>query len=249
MIAKPVGPVYPQIGHPQADDLLGAWLLTENTGTATWDASGLNNSGTLTNMVPADDWVNSPGGGALEFDGSDDYVALARTISFASSEPWSMSARIKSLEGTPTQATNIGGSNKNSINAFATNPRIFSNDLDVLISASVMVTATWYTWTAMHDGAGNYAFYIDGAEDTTASVSARGFTIDNIGNGDLNPLQGSLEWVMVHSRALTATDAAQLYDDPFAMFQPEPIWRLLPAAVGTSPYYYQQVLANRQGRF
>jgi hypothetical protein len=59
------------------DGLVGLWAPALGpTGNALFDLSGLNNHGTLTNMDPATDWVGSPGGWALGFDGIGDFVQL-----------------------------------------------------------------------------------------------------------------------------------------------------------------------------
>jgi hypothetical protein len=47
------------------------------------DKSGNGYHGTLTNMVPADDWVGGPAGGALDFDGINDAVSLGANAVFA----------------------------------------------------------------------------------------------------------------------------------------------------------------------
>ncbi|MHC4168510.1 MAG: hypothetical protein ACYSWQ_16280 [Planctomycetota bacterium] len=52
-------------------DLVGHWRFDEGSGTTAFDSSGNGNDGTL-NGGP--NWVVGYLGGALEFDGSDDWV-------------------------------------------------------------------------------------------------------------------------------------------------------------------------------
>jgi len=65
--------------HPLNDGLVGWWLVTpHNRGSFTWyDLSGNNYHGALTNMAQ-DDWVGKvnrhKGWGALDFDGTNDFV-------------------------------------------------------------------------------------------------------------------------------------------------------------------------------
>lgn len=58
------------------DGLRGMWVpALGRTGLTLFDVSGQKNHGTLTNMVPADDWVvDSEMGRVLEFDGSNDLI-------------------------------------------------------------------------------------------------------------------------------------------------------------------------------
>jgi hypothetical protein len=56
--------------------LVGYWNLDETSGTIAADSSGNGNDGTLRYMNPNTDWVNGQIGGALDFDGYNDYVSL-----------------------------------------------------------------------------------------------------------------------------------------------------------------------------
>jgi len=67
------------------NDLVGWWCPSiDATGGILLDRSGRNNHGTLTNMDPANDWVVNGGKGALDFDGSNDYVSTLQTASVGS---------------------------------------------------------------------------------------------------------------------------------------------------------------------
>ncbi|MBD3282064.1 MAG: hypothetical protein GF387_00405 [Candidatus Portnoybacteria bacterium] len=65
----------PTIKAPTKTGLVGYWSFEEGRGTQAGDMSGNQNHGTLTNMTE-DDWVDGKLGKALDFDGSDDYIAL-----------------------------------------------------------------------------------------------------------------------------------------------------------------------------
>ncbi len=56
--------------------LVAHWKLDETSGTTASDSSDNGNHGTLVNMNPANDWVEGRVGGALDFDGYDDYVEV-----------------------------------------------------------------------------------------------------------------------------------------------------------------------------
>lgn len=69
--------VYLRVGQEGSSDcgLVGWWKLDETSGTTAEDSSGNDNNGTLVNyMSPT--WVTGQIGGALDFDGWNDYVSL-----------------------------------------------------------------------------------------------------------------------------------------------------------------------------
>ena len=73
----------PRDGYPMYPELwrgcVGAWApCLGPTGLTLRDWGGRQNHGTLTNMVPGDDWVVSGGRYALDFDGVNDVVEAAR---------------------------------------------------------------------------------------------------------------------------------------------------------------------------
>ena len=55
--------------------LISHWTLDETAGSTAADSVGTNN-GTLTNMDPNTDWVIGRVGGALDFDGNNDFVTI-----------------------------------------------------------------------------------------------------------------------------------------------------------------------------
>ncbi|GAH67066.1 unnamed protein product, partial [marine sediment metagenome] len=66
---------------PGTGNLVGWWKLDDATGATAQDSSIYGNHGTLIDMNPASDWVTGPIGGALHFDGIDDYVDCANDVS------------------------------------------------------------------------------------------------------------------------------------------------------------------------
>jgi len=81
-------PKYPSLW----DGCVGAWAPSlGSTGLTLRDESVYGNHGTLTNMDSASDWVVSGGKGALDFDGTDDYVVTSftsQTLSVFSLSTW-----------------------------------------------------------------------------------------------------------------------------------------------------------------
>jgi hypothetical protein len=81
--------------HAQTPDLLtgliGHWTFDEGSGTTVADSSGNNNTGTLVNGPT---WDTGKIGGALSFDGSDDYVD-ASNLSYNTDYPLTVSLWIQ----------------------------------------------------------------------------------------------------------------------------------------------------------
>ena len=58
--------------------LVGAWCPSLGpSGYTLLDRSGRGRHGTLTNMNAGSDWVGSPGGWAIDFDGTNDYIPVS----------------------------------------------------------------------------------------------------------------------------------------------------------------------------
>ena len=80
-------------GEDIAEGLVGYWPRDEGSGIGTVDASGNGNGGPL-NGGPT--WDAGKSGGALNFDGSDDYVDLGnQPILNFETDDWTVSAWMK----------------------------------------------------------------------------------------------------------------------------------------------------------
>ncbi|MHC4561075.1 MAG: LamG-like jellyroll fold domain-containing protein, partial [Planctomycetota bacterium] len=75
--------------------LIGWWMLDETAGLTARDSSGNRSDGTLTLMNPAQDWVTGKIGGALDFDGSNDYVDCGNDASLDITDEITLSTWIK----------------------------------------------------------------------------------------------------------------------------------------------------------
>jgi len=77
-IIKPPFGAQLNLDHPLARGMVGCWLFNEGSGNKAQDYSGQGNIGTLTNFndppIATSGWNAGPHGGALAFDGSNDYV-------------------------------------------------------------------------------------------------------------------------------------------------------------------------------
>ena len=67
--------------------LVGWWKFDETSGTVAYDSSGNGNHGTLTNGPT---WTDGKIGGAINFDGINDYINLANNYGFSGNIPLSV---------------------------------------------------------------------------------------------------------------------------------------------------------------
>lgn len=102
---------------PLNEGLVGYWTFEEGSGAVAVDASGLGNNGTLTGD-PA--WVSGIKGGALSFDGQDDYVIIPDSPSLDISKSITLSFWVKPIKTTDCysnqlmqKASSTGDSNFN----------------------------------------------------------------------------------------------------------------------------------------
>ncbi len=74
------------------NSLLGWWRMDNGAGSSATDSSSAGNNGVLTNFDLASAWVPGFIGGALTFDGTDDFVELGDILNFDASSPFTISA-------------------------------------------------------------------------------------------------------------------------------------------------------------
>ena len=162
----------PAWADPPPPGLVAAYAFDETSGTTAVDASGNGRTGVV---VGRD--VGDPGryGGALSFDGSDDYVGLPALGTFYNSaftlEAWVQKATTKSDVG--IVGTWAGSGPMLWVDHLATRHHLtlggsFSSYLDSGVNPSV---GQWQHLAATFDGS-TARYYVDGAE--VASARSRG---------------------------------------------------------------------------
>jgi hypothetical protein len=213
----------------------GWWCPSLNPamgGTRLWDLSRGQNWGTLTNMAN-DDWVISGGKGALDFDGSNDVVAISgSTIYAANASPFSVSlfAHVRNftnvytkflmLRSDDTSAWEFGvSSDANNFRGilFGTSNAWARNRADL---TTAVMTSGWHHYALSYNGngrgtAGNFSVYFNGVLQTTTgagSFSATTNTSSICLNAANNRLNGQIDDIRIYNRALTAGEVRQLYN-------------------------------------
>jgi prepilin-type N-terminal cleavage/methylation domain-containing protein len=202
-------------------DIVGHWKLDETSGSTAADSSGFGRNGTLTNMTD-DEWTTGLIGGALAFDGTNDYVTIpdgaylhienlsisfwVKTSQTGSSGNWYMNPLILEKD-TPGLGNDGFGTGLN------------NQKLEFVIGDSVLTSnksvsdEVWHHIALTKDSSKNTAIYIDGILDNSG-VAVYNFT-NTVALHIGKPLQGVyfngvIDDVRIYNRVLEPNEIAQL---------------------------------------
>ena len=204
--------------------LAGYWSFEEGSGTTTVDASGNNNTGTLTNG-PA--WTSGKIGHALSFDGVNDYVdvsgkTLPGSYGGANSHTYMAWVFLKSYANYRTVVRNDPTTGDAMvISSTGLLVHLFSGGGVIKTSVGKIPLNTWTHVAISQNGdTTKPSFYINGAFDSTAAVEGS-WTGNNaflIGARTSNnsPFMGSIDEVRIYNRALSAAEISNLYAEEIA---------------------------------
>lgn len=228
-------------GTTLKNGLVGLWTFdggdmnwTSGTTGVTYDGSGNNNIGTLTNMTRAAATAIGKLGQALNFDGSDDQVVTADINATDSASQLSLAAWVKP-DALANNMQIIGKYNGSNWYFGASNVCGGSNDVEFspegslgngrCSAADILAAGAWTHIVVVYDGtqstdAQKVVFYANGALVNSATFgsgipattgsNAAAVTIGQTPSPDVF-WDGSIDEVRVYNRALSAPEAAQLY--------------------------------------
>jgi len=215
----------PRGGIPQP---VGAWLLNDG-GAQARDSSGNRNHGTLTNMDPATDWVGTPYGGGLNFDGSNDRIALPDipglatpgTVIFGGMIPGALAQFAVSRNG-------LGGNNGWGFGVNSSNqPYWFAGGQGTFSWETLTVPTGVPIWMGYtYPNSPNRTVTVRGpgyAATETKSASYwgnAGGMLHHIGAYNVTYWSGDLYAVLMWDVALTVAALADVLDNPFAGWRP-----------------------------
>jgi hypothetical protein len=203
------------------------WKFDEGSGTTAADSSGSGNTGTVNGPT----WTSGEIGGALNFDGVNDYVSVPDAGNLDNTSALTIAFWVKPtiLDGSPrgivSKRTASGSQDAYSI--FFNSGNQIHVDIDTgnnrFSTNTVFLTNTWYHVAVTYDGtlapASRVHVYVNGVLDKTAgetSASIPNYASD-LAFGKLvgNPTSyfaGSLDDVRIYNRALTATEVGSLFN-------------------------------------
>ena len=215
------------VTNPSEPNLLGQWTLDDGIGTIASDTSGNGNDGTVNGAA----WTTAGQvDGALDFDGSDDYVGLGNLNASADSltiSAWinadtfthlsRQDARIVSkATGTASQDHYFMLSTIKSNGATRLRFRLMTNGLTTTLfgSGGVLTSSTWIHVAAVYDGA-QMRLYQDGVEvgntSKTGNIDQNAVAVWIGRNPDgKRPFDGRIDEVYIYDQALTAAEIAAL---------------------------------------
>lgn len=206
-------------------DLVGYWPMNEGTGTVAHDSSDNGNQGVLTN---GPQWATGKVGGALQFDGVNDYVNAGNGASLQLSGAHTLEAWINP-KAIPSGSGGVIAKYRSSaypgyLLAVMSNGKvIYTLKKDSTTSANVtsnsaVVPDTWYHIVAVYDGT-SMRLYINGVQQTDVESwdIANSFrnTTDNAYIGYLNAntrFNGIIDELRIYNRALSAAEINYHYN-------------------------------------
>jgi len=218
--------------HPLMRGLVGWWLMNEGGGLTVRDWSGYGRHGTMTLMDATNDWVIDRVGHCLDFDGSDDRVAVAAidNTSGFSVGGWMKITGVLTSDQRAISSNAAAAGDWNHVLwmdtggsgdgwAFAVfgsggNTAAGENTANAALNTWQHVFGTW-------DG-NNVTVYVDGKLTATASGQTTIFSPTDFAIGEFTyngqNFQGRIDDVRYYNRALNASEIASLYQRPYQMF-------------------------------
>ncbi|MFQ5492567.1 MAG: DUF2341 domain-containing protein [Candidatus Dojkabacteria bacterium] len=208
------------------------WKFDEKSGTTAYDSSISANNGTLTGMDGATDWVQGRTGGALDFDGINDYVSVADDddLDFIAGASFSIAAWFKTTGAVAATQQLVGkGGLGNSIGYSlyldATGNVVCGIDDDAVTFPEDSVTSSadqddsaWHHVACVKDAGSSIRLYVDGVEtgtaDTTISATGTLASADAAvigGQSGANYFSGRVDDVRMYDYDLTTSEVFNLY--------------------------------------
>jgi len=216
------------------DSLAGAWCPGLGvTGDTLFDQSGNRNDGTLTSMDVATDWVPSPVGKALDFDGVNDRISQPHVMN--ASEDITLhtliyprdAANYQTLAGVRTDSNSKGWWLRID-GAVSGDPLTFgfAGGSQFVSDTNVLTFDSWNSVSLTHIN-GTATFYVNGIQVGSGSTSGYDHSTYSylIGARYVEtgwftlPFDGLISCFYQYGRGLQPTEIRQLYRDPLAPFR------------------------------
>lgn len=205
------------------DGLVAYWSFDEGDGDIAYDYSGNDNDGTICGAV----WVDGISGGALNFDGANDYVNCGNKASLDIDNEITIAAWVKrNAEGTSWEMIinkdPAGSTDDNWFLGINENTAMFRVTTDIphnLDSEVVISAGSWYHLVGTYDKS-YLRIYVNGEEKNSLSESDgidvvnRDVHIGSASGGSSYPFNGLIDEVRIYNRALGPEEIRILYENP-----------------------------------
>ncbi len=211
-----LGAAYDDLYRYMTPSLRLQWHFAEGSGTSVSDSSCHTNDGTVTGPT----WTTGLSGGALLFDGMNDYVSTPDSPSLHVTGTLSFEAWIYPTEAPAQYGTIMGRDDYWRRMMLATNLSIrveMRNSFHQTAANAVTLNA-WNHIVYTSDGTHSY-IYVNGTQsgaagtgeaDFTPRVTGQGFRIGTTITGGY-PFQGRIDEVRVYSRVITPEEVSRNY--------------------------------------
>src|SRR3989344_1152293 len=188
--------------------LVGYWAFEEGVGTRAEDSSFNTNTGTLTNMDNSD-WVTGRVGTALDFDGSNDYVAIPNNSSIQTNGVITIAAWIYLTSTTAERIIVKGIEYEFYVSGGLL--RLNQDNTVIMQSTAYSYINSWHHVVAVYSDSENYTMLCidascitEGSETTSIANTSNNVAIGSEPNGGGNFLNGQIDDVRIYNRALSA---------------------------------------------
>ena len=226
-VLKPVRGIRLNKSHPLARGLVGYWLLNEGSGNKVFDLSGNGNIGTFAGTAPS--WTSGKFGSAVLLPGDDEYIGATKITGLTR---FAISIWVKAAQDDPAATriffSNYDGTNRNEFGGSSTNNRLnlyITNTLYYYWDGIDWDDTHWHHLATTWDGTTAY-LYFDGVQYSSTGSgdpsdnNTQGLTIgDRTSHPGAAIFSGLLDLPMIYNRALSPSEIALLYREPFCMFE------------------------------
>lgn len=186
--------------------LAAHWTLNEGVGTSVSDSTGNGNNGFFAGTPT---WTTGPLGGAVEFDGSGEFISIPNPIQIAGD--WTFTAWVKAGDSGATSMLAGGDTSALKLEQWNNTGQIGFTEFGVA-DYSFNYSAPLGQWVhlAFVKTDGGIQLYANGdLVDTNPNVIS--LDLNSLGGGD--PLTGILDDVRVYDGALDSQEITALYSD------------------------------------
>jgi concanavalin A-like lectin/glucanase superfamily protein/flagellar hook capping protein FlgD len=227
-------------GTPSLGDRLAArWCFDEGTGTTTRDIAGLvGDDGTLTNGPL---WGTGVSGSAVDYDGVNDRVAVANSTDLTLTSGVSISAWVNldpTASGVNAIADSYNGTGGSYLRRDATTGAISFVGRGTLSASVAPAPGAWVHISGTYDAATAMSrIYVDGSQvasgqtcfpaPCTPLAPAVPLAIGSTPTGSA-PFDGRIDELLIHGRALSASEVQLLASGPPAPVVPGPTAETIP---------------------
>ena len=208
--------------------LAGYWKLDDGSGTSATDASTNGNTGTLTNGPT---WTTGQIGGAVSFDGTDDYITEAGSSLYKFTSSFAFGGWFKSTgnqDSVPVAGFDSGSSDRYNLvidnagaESFQCNVRLTGGQIGAMLTTTV-VTGDWYhLYCSYDDSLKVMTLYINGTKVAASSTGSgsltdggsglQKFAIGRSNGSSYTYWTGIIDEVRLYNRSLSAEEIAKLY--------------------------------------